>query len=178
MTESLLDVLSQAPVVDVPSWTLLDVLIQAPVMDVTSWAPQRKKVSLSFKDADPHGLAPVFMAGQVLVVELDSVLLALSHEVFLNRACPRLAKPGRVRVDLGCGLADLMLSVKGDDYQSTLYFDREPCVDEFGWSRRGGVWWGDERRRDALGRWWQRSFSDLVTDDFGCLVSSQTGLAP
>jgi hypothetical protein len=157
---------------------LRDVLRQAPVMDVASWSAQRKQVALSFKDADKTSLVPVFMAGQVLVVELDSVLLALSHEVFLNRACPRLARPVRVRVDLGCGLADLMLSVKGDDYQSTLYFDREPRVDKFGGSHRGGVWWGDERRRDALGRWWQRSFRDLVTDDFGCLVSSQTGLAP
>lgn len=157
---------------------LRDVLRQAPVMEVASWSAKRKQVALSFKDSNKNRLVPVFMVDQVLVVELDSALFALAHEAMLDRTCPRLAGQGRVRVHLGCGLADLMLSVNGDDYQSTLYFDREPHVDKFGGPHRGGVWWGDERRRDALGRWWQRSFHDLVTDDFGCLVSSQTGLAP
>jgi len=160
---------------------LMDVLRQAPVLDVFSWLVQKKQVVLSFKDADKYKVGRLFQGApdQVLVVDLDLALFAMAGHAWQERVCPRLAAPGRVRFDFfRVGLHDLAIDAEGDGYSSTVYFDRFPRVDQFGNAHRGGVWWGTENRRDGRGVEWSRRFTDLVTDDFGTLVDSSTGEAP
>ncbi len=160
---------------------LMDVLRQAPVLDVFSWLVQKKQVVLAFKDADKYKVGRLFQGApdQVLVVDLDLALFAMAGHAWQERVCPRLAAPGRVCVDFfRVGLHDLAIDAEGDGYSSTVYFDRFPRVDQFGNAHRGGVWWGTENRRDGRGVEWSRRFTDLVTDDFGTLVDSSTGEAP
>lgn len=73
---------------------------------------------------------------------------------------------------------DLSIRGRGKNYSSVVYFERCSRVDQYGNTHRGGVWWGDEDRKDQRGVEWTRRFNDLVTDDYGQLVSSDTGVAP
>ena len=90
----------------------------------------------------------------------------------------RLTEPAGVRWWFSSISGDLAINGRGERYRSTVYFQRGQDTDDCGKTRRGGVWFGGEYRLDTRGVEWFRSVSALVTDDYGTLVSSDTGVAP
>jgi len=166
---------------------LLMRLADAPVLPLARFDAKRKELVLCA--AEPRTKGPlcsvIWRASprhELVVLSADDALDLVDELSRPEYAGPlggiRLPEPGRVSVDLHGIWNALEFAVDGEDYQSALYFSRAPRVDQFGAVHRGGVWWGYERRRDALKRWWRRDFRDLVTDDYGQLVSSETGEAP
>lgn len=89
-----------------------------------------------------------------------------------------LAEPAGVVCRFRSCQGDIGISSFGKAYSAVVYFRRCSRVDEFGYTHRGGVWFGTESRQDQRGVDLSRSFTDLVTDDYGQLVSSDTGVAP
>lgn len=90
----------------------------------------------------------------------------------------RMAEPAGVRWWFSSICGDLAINGRGEGYRSTFYFQRGQHTDSFGKTSRGGVWFGGEYRLDTRGVEWSRSVFGLVTDDYGTLVSSDTGEAP
>lgn len=89
-----------------------------------------------------------------------------------------LAEPADVSWQFETVQGDLAIFGRGQNYRSRFYFERHHSVNEYGDTRRAGVWFGGEDRYDQRGMEWSHYFTNLVTDDFGTLVSSDTGVAP
>lgn len=165
---------------------LKDVLAQAPVLQATGHDMKRRVLTLQIDLGSGPAVSGVlgrsYPDHEVVLVAADDARDLLDELSRPEYAGPlggvRLVDPGRVSWWFRSGLADMAIDVFGHGYESTVYFDRFPRVDQFGNAHRGGVWWGTENRRDGRGVEWSRRFTDLVMDDFGELVSSETGVAP
>lgn len=166
---------------------LKGVLADAPVLPLSRFDARRRELVLGVESGNKGALSSVvgraFPDYDLAVMAADDardLLCELSRPEYEGPlGGVRLVEPGRVRLDFfRVGLHDLAIDAEGDGYSSTVYFDRFPRVDQFGNAHRGGVWWGTEDRLDGRGIKWNRRFKDLVTDDFGELVSSETGVAP
>lgn len=70
---------------------------------------------------------------------------------------------------------DLDFEVNGGSARWTLYFYRIPGQE---YPKPPCTWWGSEKRTDLEGKTWTRDLGYMVMDDFGDLVSVETGRAP
>jgi hypothetical protein len=70
---------------------------------------------------------------------------------------------------------DLDFQVDAGSTRWTLYFYRIPGQE---YPKPPCTWWGSEKRTDLEGKTWTRDLGEMVMDNFGDLVSVETGRAP
>lgn len=166
---------------------LLMRLADAPVLPLARFDAKRKELVLCA--AEPRTKGPlcsvIWRASprhELVVLSADDALDLVDELSRPEYAGPlggiRLPEPAGVRWRFSSIDGDPAIRASSKNYRSVVYFERCSRVDEFGNPHRGGVWWGDECRKDQSGVEWTRYFADLVTDDYGSLVSSDTGAAP
>ena len=99
-----------------------------------------------------------------------------AHVCTQNRALPDivLAEPGtRIlaplanATDIASPLSNALMMIAGD--ASAILCRHQDASDRFCFPGRLGRWGGLERRRDHMGKMWDRSIT-MVSDDFGQLV--------
>jgi hypothetical protein len=72
---------------------------------------------------------------------------------------------------------DIDFQVNRGHSKWTLYFERRPDSNRYR-NRKPGTWWGGVEHMDTEGREWRSSLPDMVINDFGDLVSCETGARP
>lgn len=166
---------------------LLMRLADAPVLPLARFDAKRKELVLCA--AEPRTKGPLCSVigrasprHELVVLSADDALDLMDELSRPEYAGPlggvRLAEPADVRWQFSHVKGDLAMLARGKNYRARVYFERFPSVNQYGNTCRGGVWFGGEDRVDQRGVEWSRSFTDLVTDDYGQLVSSDTGEAP
>lgn len=165
---------------------LRDVLALSPVLEATVYDMKRRELTLKTASGGGPALAVVMGRAhpdhELVVMAADDardLLCELSRPEYEGpMGGIRLPVPGSVRWVFRPGLEGEAIEGDGPGYAVVVYYQRVPRVDRWGHLHRGGVWWGTESCTDERGRQWTRHFDNLVTDDFGDLVSSETGVTP